>query len=167
MQLLLNNDQVRFYHSEFGTCFRTPNYEVILLVWDGKLDGIHDHTPPCGIHWVNKISNTLSTFQMKGQSFLLVQTAQFFLPRMDDFINLHHNLKKEHIEHKEQGSVQKGMSTNHYCEISLTAVSLQKTKTWTILHWLVDKAGKKLQKEIYWQINQKIQCSVCSLLSKS
>jgi hypothetical protein len=76
-----------------------------LLVWDGKLDGIHAHTPPWGIHWVNKISNTLSTFQMKGQSFLLVQTAQFFLPRMGDFINLHYNLKKEHIEHKEQGSV--------------------------------------------------------------
>jgi hypothetical protein len=46
MQLLLNNDQVKFYHSEFGTCFRAANYEVILLVWDGKLDGIHDHTPP-------------------------------------------------------------------------------------------------------------------------
>jgi hypothetical protein len=46
MQLLLNNDPVRFYHSEFGTCFRAAIYEVILFVWDGKLDGIHDHTPP-------------------------------------------------------------------------------------------------------------------------
>jgi hypothetical protein len=41
------------------------------------------------------------------------------------------------------------MSTNRYWELRLTAVSLQKTKTWTILHWLADKAGKKLQKEIY------------------
>ncbi len=34
-----------FTIQKFGTCFRAANYEVILLVWDGKLDGIHDHTP--------------------------------------------------------------------------------------------------------------------------